>query len=89
MPIPSVSKPLLWRCAVPAVILLLCLSAYRTGAALYHNYNLRQEFSAAPSPGPYELGIPMNQMDLAVYDPLFNSTHTGRGKLLLFQELVG
>lgn len=84
MSVPSVSKPLLWWCTVLTVIILLCVVAYRTGAALYHNHQLRKDFSAAAAASPYQQGIPLEQMDLSAYrsyfpgnmaEPAYSLTH--------------
>ncbi|MBW4081965.1 hypothetical protein [Paenibacillus sp. S150] len=71
MSVPSVSKPLLWWCAVLTVIILFCVVVYRTGSALYHNYQLRKDFSSAATASPYQQGIPLGQMDLNTYNSYF------------------
>ncbi|WP_143804332.1 hypothetical protein [Paenibacillus sp. FSL R7-0337] len=71
MSVPSISRPFLWWCALLTVIILLCVIAYRTGASLYHNHQLRKDFSAAAEASPYQQGIPLEQMDLGVYSSYF------------------
>lgn len=70
----SVSKRFLWRCAVWTVILLLGLFVYRAGSALYHNYQLRDQFVAAASASPYQQGVPLEKMDLTAYASYFPQT---------------
>ncbi|MFB9278504.1 hypothetical protein [Cohnella cellulosilytica] len=65
------AKPFLRRCAVLALVILFVLLAYRTGETLYHNHQLRAQFSAAASASPYQQKIPMEKMDLTVYAPYF------------------
>lgn len=50
---------------------------YRTGFALYHNYQLRQEFSTASIASPYQKRIPMEQMDLNAYLSYFPNVFSG------------
>jgi len=50
-----------------AVVILLVLIMSRTGAALVHNYRLKSEFTASTPPTPYQLGVPMDEMDLTAY----------------------
>ncbi|WP_195575445.1 hypothetical protein [Paenibacillus sp. 1001270B_150601_E10] len=76
MSIPSASKPILWWCAVVTVILLFCFFMYRTGAAMYHNHQLRKEFSAATNASPYQQAVPMEQMDFAAYMSYFPDIFT-------------
>ncbi|MEK5034742.1 hypothetical protein MKY96_25130 [Paenibacillus sp. FSL R7-0302] len=71
MSVPSVSKPFLWWCTVLTVIILLCVIVYRTGAAWYHNHQLRKDFSAAVPASPYQQGTPLEQMDLGAYSSYF------------------
>jgi hypothetical protein len=65
-------------------LILLGLFVYRTGYALYHNHQLRKNFSPAANASPYQQGILMEQMDLAAYasyfsgilaEPAFTLTH--------------
>ncbi|ASA25711.1 hypothetical protein [Paenibacillus donghaensis] len=71
MSVPSVSRPLLWWCAVLTVIILFGVFVYRTGSALYHNHQLRKDFSSAATASPYQQGIPLEKMDLNTYSPYF------------------
>ena len=66
----SVSKPILWWCAVLLVVILFCLFAYQTGYTLYHNQQLRDQFSAGANSSPYQQGIQMEKMDLTVYNSI-------------------
>ncbi|NMM53415.1 hypothetical protein [Paenibacillus aquistagni] len=38
---------------------------------MYHNHQLRKEFSAATNASPYQQAIPMDQMDFAAYTSYF------------------
>lgn len=84
MSVPAVSKPFLWWCAVLAVIILFGVVVYRTGDALYHNYQLRKDFASAATASRYQQGVPLEQMDLNTYssyfpgisaEPAFSLTH--------------
>ncbi|RXZ79449.1 hypothetical protein EBB07_23010 [Paenibacillaceae bacterium] len=46
------------------VIILFCFFVYRAGSALYHNHQLRDQFSAAANASLYQQGMPMEKMDL-------------------------
>jgi len=63
----SKSRTFLWWFCLFAIMILLVLILYRTGAALVHNDRLKSRFQAANPPSPYQLGIPMDEMDLTVY----------------------
>lgn len=67
MPHASKSPSFLWWFFLIAIMILLVLIMVRTGAALVHNDRLKSQFRAANPPGPYQLGIPMDEMDLTVY----------------------
>ncbi|MEK3762121.1 hypothetical protein MKZ07_27375 [Paenibacillus sp. FSL P4-0338] len=84
MSVPAASRSLLSWCAVLTVIILLCIIVYRTGSALYHNHQLRKDFSTAATASPYGQGIPLEQMDLSTYsfyfpgisaEPTYSLTH--------------
>ncbi len=72
MPILPVSKRYLRWFGVVAGLILLGIFVYRTGYALYHNNQLRKDFSPAANASPYQQSIPLEQMDLAVYAPYFS-----------------
>lgn len=55
--------------SILAVMILLVLIMSRTGADLVYNYRLKSAFKASITPSPYQLGIPMDEMDLTVYSP--------------------
>ena len=76
MPHPFASRSFRWWCAVWIGLVLFVLFAYRTGAALYHNHQLRVKFSAAANASPYQQKIPLEKMDLAAYAPYFPTTFT-------------
>lgn len=71
MSVPAASRSLLWWCAVLTVIILFGVVVYRTGSALYHNYQLRKDFSTAATASPYQQRIPLEQMDLNTYSSYF------------------
>jgi len=50
-----------------AIVMLLFLVAYRTGAAWIHNHRLQSQFAAATPPSFYQQSIPMDEMDLSAY----------------------
>lgn len=71
MSVPAASRSLLWWCAVLTVTILFGVVVYRTGSALDHNHQLRNDFSAAAPASPYQQGIPLEQMDLSMYSSYF------------------
>ena len=71
MAIRFVSTRFLRKCAIWTVVILFCIFVYRIGAALYHNHQLRDQFAAAANASPYQLAIPMEQMELTAYEPYF------------------
>ncbi|MFD0961721.1 hypothetical protein [Paenibacillus chungangensis] len=76
---PVLAKHALWWCTVLALSILFIFWAYRTGDALYHNHQLRTQFPASTSASPYQQKIPMEQMDLTTYTPLFPMIFTAAG----------
>lgn len=79
MPVPAASRSLLWWCAVLTVIILFGVFVYRTGSALYHNHQLRKDFSTVATASPYQQGIPLSTYSIYIsgisVEPAFTLTH--------------
>lgn len=74
MRIQSVFKSSLGKYLIWLVIILFCVLAFRMGYALYHNQNIREQFSSALNSSPYQNGVKMEEMDLTQYDRFFPDT---------------
>lgn len=71
MSIQPASKRLLRRCIVGVVIILFCSFICRMGHALYHNNQLHTQFSETENISPYQQEVPIEEIDLTVYNDYF------------------
>lgn len=65
-----------WWYLVVFMLLLFSILVFRIGYVLYQNHDLRERFPAKTDDSSYQLGIPMEEIDLSEYDHLFSNIIT-------------
>ncbi len=61
-----------WWYLAMLLILLLSILAFRIGYIYYQNHDLQERFAVKADDSSYQLGIPMDEMDLSEFDHLFS-----------------